>query len=404
MGDRINNMGKMMNNPKQRNMYFMIAGVVVVTVIAGFWFATRNHANNTPDAGAQVAAVPSINVVPGASTNPEYNKKVADNNNVQAQKALTNNGSYVPTVTNTSGMSDTSPLDQIDKERDKRNQQAKVDVPASTPAPVVVASAPVVAVAPPVIQAPAPVVKKAKYSQEDYVLIATLANSWKTKEPSSEFDFTKNKGNGSAQEATQNASAATASSSTVATTPPLAKAGTIFNAILETAINSDEPSPVLAKIVSGPLKGTRLIGSIQNEGEKVVVQFTTASLPNYSNSVKLNAVAVDPDSTRTALASDVDHHYLEKYGLLLASSFLSGYSTAIARENTTTSVGPLGNVTVSQGELTSSQINKQALGNVGTQLANTAQQNIQNVKPTITVDGGSAIGILLMEDLKISTN
>jgi intracellular multiplication protein IcmE len=401
MGDRINNMGKMMNNPKQRNMYFMIAGVVVVTVIAGFWFATRNHANNTPEAGAQVAAVPSINVVPGASTNPDYNKKVAQNNDVQAQKALNNNNTYVPTVTNTSGMSDSSPLDQIDKEKDKHNQ-VKVDVPAS--APVVVASAPVVTVAPPVVQAPAPVVKKAKYSQDDYILIATLANSWKTKEPSSEFDFTKNKGNGSAQEATQTASAATASSSTVASAPPLAKAGTIFNAVLETAINSDEPSPVLAKIVSGPLKGTRLIGSIQTEGEKVVVQFTTASLPNYANSVKLNAVAVDPDSTRTALASDVDHHYIEKYGLLLASSFLSGYSTAIARENTTTSVGPLGNVTVSQGELTSSQINKQALGNVGTQLANTAQQNIQNVKPTITVVGGSAVGILLMEDLKISTN
>ena len=59
----------------------------------------------------------------------------------------------------------------------------------------------------------------------------------------------------------------------------------------------------------------------------------------------------------------------------------------------------MGGATIVQGELTSKDITKQAIGNVGKELAESTRQENQNLKPTITVDQGIAIGILLMDDL-----
>lgn len=418
MGERANNMGKMLNNPKQRNMYFLIIGAAALTLGAGFYFATRNPTAAVAPAGANVSSVPNVNSTPGTSTSPNYNKQVEIANQNAANKALKNDQTFVPTLTNKNGMSDQSPIDLIDKQKEeakrqqeeqaardaeelKRKQEEERAKLAQVQPPVVVA---------PVVQpVEQPKVKKPRYTQDDYILISTLIGNTKAKAPSSEYNFAGDKGSMTSNNSSNaNANAANIQSAQLGqnttnsgtqTAIPLAKAGTIFNAILETAVNSDEPSPILAKIVSGPLKGTRLIGSIQTVGEKVVLQFSTANLPNLPASTKISAVAVDPDSSRSALASDVDHHYFQKYGVLLAASFLSGWSQAIARQNTTTTVSDTGSVIVSQGNLSSSDINKQALGSVGTELANSVRQNTQNLKPTITVNSGIAIGILLMDDL-----
>lgn len=43
MGDRVNNMGKMMSNPKQRNMYLLGAGAVVITLGLGFLLQVKTN-------------------------------------------------------------------------------------------------------------------------------------------------------------------------------------------------------------------------------------------------------------------------------------------------------------------------------------------------------------------------
>lgn len=422
MGDRINNMNKMMKNPKQRNMFYLIGILAIGTLVGGLYFATRSTGAATAPSGANITAVPNINTVPGSSTSPDYNKKVQEVNEKNAQQALQNGTSFIPTVTSKNNVSDVSPIDLIEKERaeakrlkdeqdardaaelqrkqdEERERLAKMQ-PAPTPAPVVIA---------PVVQTPVvqKEVKKDKYgSREDYALITAILGAQKIKASNAEFNFAGKTNNENGNNNANAANTAVNQSQTVAQTTqaqkiPLAKAGSIFNAILETAVNSDEPSPVLAKIVSGPLSGTRLIGSVQTVGEKVVLQFSTANMPNQPSSVKISAVAVDPNSSRSALADDVDHHYIAKYGVLLASSFLSGWSQAIARQNTTTTVSDTGSVIVSQGQLSSKDINKQAIGNVGTELSNSVRQSSQNIKPTITVNSGIAIGILLTDDLII---
>lgn len=413
MGDRMKNMGSMMNDPQKRNMYFAVVGAVVVTLGAGFWFASKGTNVATQPSGASVTAIPQVDTTPGGSTSAQYNKDLSDDNAKRAQTALQQGTTALPMPVNTGAFGTDSPIDKMDAERIKREKEeaeaaekarleAAAVVPVVQPQPVYVQPQPVAPV--PVMAAPAP---KPKYGPDDAMLVSTLISSWKNKAPASEFDYARQK----AEQPTNNVQgqSAVANTQTVNTNnnsmvaAPLAKTGTIFNAVLETAINSDEPSPVLAKIISGPLKGTRLIGQISTVGEKVVIQFSTANIPNYDSSIKLNAVAVDPEKGRTALATSVDNHYIQRYGILLASAFLGGYADAITQKNTEYRDGLWGPVAVPKNDITSKDINRQAIGNVGKELANNARTDVQNLKPTIHVEGGSAIGILLLDDLKTSS-
>ena len=399
MGDRMKNMNKMMQNPRSRNMYLTVIALAVVTLGAGFWFATRTAKSNQAPAGAYVSGVPQVISSPGTSTNPEYNQKVRVFNTQQGAVALaTPDKSAIPTLTNADNVSDKSPLDLLEKEAAAKKAAAALPVEpevVSVPAPEIVV-VPVVAALP----SPPPAPRKNYGSTEDYMLLSTLFASWRIKAPSSEFDYARIKEDTSKNAVVSESKPnAIASPTTKSELIPLAKAGTIFNAILETSINSDEPSPVLAKIVSGDLKGARLIGQVNRVGEKVLVQFSSMSLPTFPSSIKLSAVAVDSNTSRTTLASNVDRHYFQKYGIMFAAAFLGGYANAISRQNTTTIVDALGGATIVQGKLTSKDISKQAIGNVATELAESTKQENKNLQPTVTVDQGIAIGVLLMDDL-----
>ena len=412
MGERISNVNKMMQNPKQRNMYLIVIVLVFVTLGSGFWFASKKSKSSQAQVGASLASVPNVQLAVGTSDSPEYNKQVALANKNGVTKALEQDKTFVPTLSNAGALTDRSVLDMIEKDNQRKKEEAKAKIDADILAEenlkkaeqlkvVEVVPAPVVVVAAPIVQ------PSLKYGYDDYLLVATLSGAWKNKAPSSEFDYARDKTNVNAKSNNTENTGSTANPQAPQkpTTSPttkaetLSKAGTIFNAILETGINSDEPSPVLAKIVSGDLKGTTLIGQIGQVGEKVVVQFSTANIPGMPNSVRINAVAVDSNTSRTALASDVDRHYFKKYGIMFASAFLGGFADAIGQSNRTSIVSPLGGTTVVQGPMSSKDINRQALGSVGKAIASSTGKEIEDLKPTITVNSGIAVGILLMDDL-----
>lgn len=421
MGDRVNNIGKMMSNPKQRNMYLLGAGAVLVTLGAGFFIANKNKSQQV-QSGTQLETVPgNVKAVPGSSNNPDYVQSVKSTNDKQATKAIQSGTSYVPTITSPNVNSNNS-LDEIarrqqqeaeeksrkeaEKKKAEEEDKLRMEAEAKKQQALIDSQKPIV-VNPTVIQNNQQVqqatVEKKKYTDDDYMLVASLANKWTNKSPSSEYDFAKQKSNAQSNyNVVNNANSGNGgvANNTSGNSVPLAKAGTIFNAIIETSINSDEDSPVLARIVSGPLKGTRLIGSFKNLGEKVAIVFSTANIPQYERTVKLNAYAINTDTSRTALADDVDHHYFMRYGVLLATSFVSGYAQALQQSGQTTTPGLLG-TTVTSPTYTSSQLNKVALGQVGTQLSSDIKQQNNNLKPTIYVNSGTAVGILLMDDLTV---
>lgn len=186
------------------------------------------------------------------------------------------------------------------------------------------------------------------------------------------------------------------------------KAGSILFAVLDTAVNSDEPGPVMATIVAGSLKGAKLLGSMTPNftSETISLNFTAINMPGEADSMGISAVAIDPDTARTALASDVDHHYLYRWGSLLASSFVQGYASAVASSGatSTTSQGAAGTVTTtSTPALNSKQQLWSGIAAVGTKWSQVVGQNFDR-PDTITIDQGTGIGVLVTADLTYGTN
>lgn len=188
--------------------------------------------------------------------------------------------------------------------------------------------------------------------------------------------------------------------------PALFKAGTIIFAVLDTAVNSDEPGPVLATIIEGPYRGAKLVGSVTTASqagglppEKVTLSFSQMTLLDRPSTLAVQAVAIDPDTARTAVATDVDHHYLLRYGTLFASSLLTGYAQSITSQGTVQTTAANGQATTT----TTPQLNDRktifaALGQVGNRLGQ-ATANWFNIPPTITVDAGTGVGILFLSDV-----
>jgi intracellular multiplication protein IcmE len=181
---------------------------------------------------------------------------------------------------------------------------------------------------------------------------------------------------------------------------PLIKAGTIYFGILETAVDSDFPdTPVMVTIIQGPFKGAKLLGKLTmpKDQEKLSLNFTLMNKDDWAKSKTVTAFAIDPDTARTVLASEVDHHYLKRYGALFASSFMSGYASAISSSGSVQSTGIFGTTTTTSPFSPAEKI-AVGLGQVGTNLTK-AVANYANTPVTVRVNSGVGLGILFMNDV-----
>jgi intracellular multiplication protein IcmE len=184
------------------------------------------------------------------------------------------------------------------------------------------------------------------------------------------------------------------------------KTGDILFAVLETSVNTDEPGPILATIVSGKLKGSKLIGSftLPSNADQMVVTFNTLSMPGADTTMSINAYAIDPNTARTALASRVNHHYLMRYGSLFASTFLEGFSSAIQSADTTITIGGTGGTTDTtvQNGINRSMLENAliGLGEVGKAWSETAEK-LMNKPTTVELFSGTGMGILFTQDVQI---
>lgn len=186
--------------------------------------------------------------------------------------------------------------------------------------------------------------------------------------------------------------------------PAFIKAGTILFAVLDTAVNSDYPdSPVMATIVDGKYKGGKLMGKltttkgVSGQLDRVSLNFTLMNMDDWEKSKTITAYAIDPDTARTVMASDVDYHYMQRFGAIMATSFLQGYANAITSSSSNTTTGIFGTSTT-HPELSPGQKLGVALGQIGQTLGN-ATQNYVNIPPTVKVDSGVGLGILFMSDV-----
>ena len=180
---------------------------------------------------------------------------------------------------------------------------------------------------------------------------------------------------------------------------PAIKAGKILFAVLDTAVNSDEPGPVLATVVQGKYKGARLIGTLTRpeNAKRVILTFNLISLPDAPRSVPVNAVAIDPNTARIAVANKVNSHYLMRYGSLFASSFLEGFGQSFQSEGTKVSVDG-GTVEVTDVGRSLSENAVVGLAKVGQRWGAAIAPQF-NRPPTIRVYSGVGLGILFQQDV-----
>ncbi len=170
--------------------------------------------------------------------------------------------------------------------------------------------------------------------------------------------------------------------------------GEVLYAVNEIAVNSDVPGPVVAQVLQGPLKGGKFLGSFKRHDEQLLLEFEQFSFNNET--ISIEAYAVDPSTSGVAVRSDVDNHYLSRWGGLIASSFLEGFADAVKYSGMETYVQD-GAIVQSYPEY---NLNNQmwiAAGNVGEKLAVPMLQNFYR-PPTVFLDPGIGLGVLIISN------
>ena len=174
----------------------------------------------------------------------------------------------------------------------------------------------------------------------------------------------------------------------------LLRPGRIYYGEVDTEVNSDVPGPVLATIQTGKLKGARLLGGFTKAGDYVVLKFDSMTLPN-SDVYPVTAYALNPHKLQAGMATDVNHHYIERYGSMLLGAFLYGFGQAEMYSGGTGTVTQFGapvfipqmNSVLSQSAL--------GLGMAGQQLASVTQQNF-NIPATVHLHQNDPVAILII--------
>lgn len=171
-------------------------------------------------------------------------------------------------------------------------------------------------------------------------------------------------------------------------------AGTVEYAQLMIEANSDAPGPVLAQIVSGPLNGSRILGSFKEEEEFLVLTFDQVVIDGVSHPA--DAVALDPDTTGIGMVTDIDNRYFKRVILPAAAKFIEGMAGAIA--DTGTSVVVVGDTAVqSEPELDSEEQVYKGLEEAASSVGDMLEDEANKTKRQIKVRAGTPIGILFVE-------
>ena len=169
-------------------------------------------------------------------------------------------------------------------------------------------------------------------------------------------------------------------------------AGTIEYAQLITEANTDVPGPVLAKVMTGPFKGAKLIGDFSETYDYLTLNFNTIVLDGLDYSA--DAVAIDPDTTLPGVVTDINRRYFTRVLLPVAAEFIAGYSNAVSESGITT-------VTVSGDSVTETVTNSSGseqevasgVATAGSELASIIQEYRNNRPQLLRIRAGTPIGV-----------
>ncbi len=351
-------------------LFLWIAGIAIgAFAVAVFLFREPS----LPPSMAQIAKSrpDAISGQAGGQGSDEYNKKLQQHDDQNANEALKSGQSFISTPTG-----------------NKKPVVGKKDN-SSTPPPAVakVKTAPV---QPPRRQDNTLL----KRMMEDLAALDARLSSVSAGEGKIEYqmDFSKN--------ATMTASEDKAVVPVKKEEPDFApdlKPGDLLYAIIDTGVNSDVPSAVMATVAQGKYRNARMLGSFQRHDERMVLAFSRAILP-YGQSLQLEAYAVDPNTSEASVASSVDTHFFSRWGGLIASAFLEGLGSAKKFSGATSTMYGYGNNASDQMVWDKYSPEDQAwiaAGKVGEKASKIFEKNFDR-PPTVYLESGSPVGILVL--------
>lgn len=125
-------------------------------------------------------------------------------------------------------------------------------------------------------------------------------------------------------------------------TGEMAMPGDTMVAYMTSRISSEQPGGVVrADIVSGNLRGARLLGVSQLQGERILVQFDQMVFEDEIHAI--NAQAVDPDTMDASVRDGIDRRLFTRYGVpILMGVAAIGIDYQAEKANpTTTEIDPV---------------------------------------------------------------
>lgn len=174
----------------------------------------------------------------------------------------------------------------------------------------------------------------------------------------------------------------------------LLPAGTIEYGQLLLEANTDAPGPVLAQVMSGPLKGARVIGNFQSTDEYLVLNFNMIVIDGINYPAQ--AVAIDPGTTLPGLITEIDRRYFKRIILPMAAEFVSGLTEAISESGTTSVFISDSSVTQSSEDKDSKQEVASGISAAGDKFGEIMDEEADRTKAMLRVASGTPIGILFV--------
>lgn len=358
--------------------WFMFGTAAVAIFIA--YAAYSIHKSNSAGLAAKAslnAQTDRINNTAGSThSSPMYNQQVNDMNHLQANQALQNGQSFVPTPI-------LAPAAQPPKPQPPAPPRANYQPANQNQQP--------------------PEWHRPNVDQAVTNEISQIASVISTSQQPSVGSLVLTAPAGSAEEA-KAASMASASAATVASVSSnkpkvVLPAGSLIYGVFNVRMESDVPGPVLGELVQGKWNGYKVLGKFKNiDGSNLLSIHMTALVDKAGNNYPIDAYAISPETTLPAMATDVDRHILSRVGSFAGAAFLAGlqgYGAAVANAGATTS-NTLTGSTTTYPLLTGTQLMYIAAGSAAQNLQ-APEQALQRmiVQPnTITVKEGTPFVLL----------
>lgn len=196
----------------------------------------------------------------------------------------------------------------------------------------------------------------------------------------------------------RNAAGAGSSSFRNASRKPTIKAGSTMYATLDSEANTDDGRTVLATVRSGPWKGAKLIGLIEQSYNNISLSFSTLAPQDERSTIRIRAVALREEDAKLGMAEKIDHHTLSRYTALGAAALLQGAGRVYQQPVGTTVSTPGGIVTTNEMPR-DRQVIGSAIGELGTSVGAEIRRRGFNQPSTYSTPAQTGFMLYFLEDV-----